>query len=524
MEKEIEIHNFENKNVRIFGSHEEPWFAVKDICKILDLSNVTVASSNIQEKWKKIQKTDNGNGPQEMIVVNESGLYKMIMRSTKPIAEKFQEWVCEEILPSIRKKGHYKLKEINDLKSKIKVLEEENKEISRRVFRRSKTHYNAGECVYIVVNKTIKDKFKLGQTDNINKRLQSFNNANPEEFEVYKHWYTRFNKKLEKLAHDIFEAHRISLSNEWFDISCIEKACEYITTQLQIMEKFDTHKEDEDKKNDKESDKESEDETANLIFIDDKDGLERKKCGTCLLNLPLQTRFYLRKDKPDKDKPAKDKNLDDPSIYRSDCKACCLVKIKELRKKLKTDPTHNKKTCTSCNELLALDLFFKKTDNSLYEDCISCYTKKSDLEETTRQCTECKDLLSISDFHAHTQDVVRNVCKSCRNRRVRDKRYMGDVTIIKCEFCEKDIYSQYMQAHYKTKGCLQKQGKLEGPLRNKPTNYRSNKIIQIDATTGNEIAQFRSIAEASKMTTISSSSISACRRGVYKTSGGFKWS
>jgi hypothetical protein len=201
-----------------------------------------------------------------------------------------------------------------------------------------------------------------------------------------------------------------------------------------------------------------------------------------------------------------------------------LVKIKELRKKLKTDPTHNKKTCTSCNELLALDLFFKKTDNSLYEDCISCYTKKSDLEETTRQCTECKDLLSISDFHAHTQDVVRNVCKSCRNRRVRDKRYMGDVTIIKCEFCEKDIYSQYMQAHYKTKGCLQKQGKLEGPLRNKPTNYRSNKIIQIDATTGNEIAQFRSIAEASKMTTISSSSISACRRGVYKTSGGFKWS
>ena len=43
-------------------------------------------------------------------------------------------------------------KEINDLKSKIEVLEEENKEMSRRVFRRSKTHYNAGECVYIVVS------------------------------------------------------------------------------------------------------------------------------------------------------------------------------------------------------------------------------------------------------------------------------------------------------------------------------------------------------------------------------------
>jgi hypothetical protein len=285
------------------------------------------------------------------------------------------------------------------------------------------------------------------------------------------------------------------------------------------MEKFDTHKDDEDeyKKNDKESE-ESEEETANLIFIDDKDGLIRKKCGTCLLNLPLQTRFYLRKGKPDKDK-----DKDDPSVYRSDCKTCCLVKIKELRKKLKTDPTHNKKTCASCNELLALDLFFKKEDESLYKECISCYTKKNDLEETTRQCTECKNLLLISDFHVHTQDVVRNICKSCRNTRIRDKRYMGDVTIVKCEFCEKDIYSQYMQAHHKTKGCLQKQGKLEGPLRNKPTNYRSNKIIQMDATTGNEIAQFRSIGEASNATTISRSSISACCRGVYKTSGGYKW-
>lgn len=517
MEKEIEIHNFENKNIRIFGTHEDPWFAVKDICKILELSNVTVASSNIQEKWKKIQKTDSGYGPQDMIVINESGLYKMIMRSTKPIAEKFQEWICEEILPSIRKKGYYRLKEIKeikDLNSKIKALEEENKEMSRRVFRRSKTHYNAGECVYIVVNKTIKDKFKLGQTDNISKRLQSFNNANPEEFEVYKHWYTRFNKKLEKLAHDLFEAHRISLSNEWFDISCIEKACEYITTQLEIMEKFDTHKEEE-----KEDEKE---ETAHLIFIDDNDGLIRKKCGTCLLNLPLKTRFYPRKDKPEKDMENKD--LDDPSVYRSDCKACCLVKIKELRKKLKTDPTHNKKTCTSCNELLALDLFYKKRDNSLYDDCISCYTKKNGLDDTTRQCTECKDLLSISDFHAHTKEVIRNVCKSCRNRKVRDKRYTENMTIVKCEFCEKDIYSLYIQAHQKTKGCLKKQGKLEGPLRNKPTNYRSNKIIQMDATTGDEIARFRSISEASKMTTIISSSISACCRGIYKTSGGFKWS
>jgi|688.fasta_scaffold349223_2 prophage antirepressor-like protein len=174
-----------------------------------------------------------------------------------------------------------------------------------------------------------------------------------------------------------------------------------------------------------------------------------KKCGTCLIELPLKTRFYLRKDKPEK-------NNDDPSVYRSDCKACCLIKIQKLRKILKTDPMHNKKTCTSCNELCTLDLFFKKENDSLYDECIPCYTKKNSIEETTRQCINCKKLLAISEFHLHTKEFTRNICKSCRNRRIREKRYMDDVSIIKCEFCEKEIYSRYIKAHWKTKRCLQK--------------------------------------------------------------------
>ncbi|NBR43639.1 MAG: hypothetical protein EBT85_00920, partial [Synechococcaceae bacterium WB5_2B_268] len=59
-----------------------------------------------------------------MLVVNESGLYKLIMRSTKPIAEKFQEWVCEEVLPSIRKKGEFVLQEYKQkLEEKQRLLD-----------------------------------------------------------------------------------------------------------------------------------------------------------------------------------------------------------------------------------------------------------------------------------------------------------------------------------------------------------------------------------------------------------------
>lgn len=354
------IKNFLNtKEIRTVGSVDEPWFVMKDVCKMLEIKDTRSGLKILKDEYKKEMIVATAGGEQKMSVINEPGFYMLIMRSNKPIVENFQKMVCTEVLIELRKIGQFKFKKAPN---------------------------------------------KTSQT---------------------------------------------------------------------------------------------------LL----------KKCGTCLLDLPLKTRFYLRN--------ANNKN--DPSVYRSDCKACCLAKIKQFRKILKTDPTHNKKTCTSCNELLALDLFFKKEDESLYDDCISCYTKKNGLEETTRQCTECKNLLSISNFHVHTQDVVRNICKPCRNMRIRDKRHMEDVTIVKCEFCEKDIYSPYMQAHQKTKGCLKKQGKLEGPLRNKPTNYGSNRIVQMDATTGDEIAQFRSIGEASTATSISRSSISACCRGLYKTSGGYKW-
>ena len=114
--KDIEIYNFENENIRVVGTPENPFFVVKDICNILELSNVTNTMRNIPDKWKSSEIIKSTSGEQLSITVNESGLYKLIMRSNKPIAQKFQEWVCGEVLPSIRKKGQYKLEEY---KSKI---------------------------------------------------------------------------------------------------------------------------------------------------------------------------------------------------------------------------------------------------------------------------------------------------------------------------------------------------------------------------------------------------------------------
>ena len=104
--------SFNEQNIRIIGTCQEPWFVAKDICSILDLPNVTKAVQILPEKWRGSEKLNTFGGEQIMTIINESGLYRLIMRSNKPIAQKFQEVVCEEILPSIRKTGEFKLKEM----------------------------------------------------------------------------------------------------------------------------------------------------------------------------------------------------------------------------------------------------------------------------------------------------------------------------------------------------------------------------------------------------------------------------
>ena len=110
-ENVLDTFEFDDKIIRIIRHNNEPWFIAKDICDILEISNNRDALSKIPEKWKGVGKSDTLGGVQEMTIINEAAVYKIIMRSNKPNAQKFQDKVCDEILPSIRKKGYYKLEE-----------------------------------------------------------------------------------------------------------------------------------------------------------------------------------------------------------------------------------------------------------------------------------------------------------------------------------------------------------------------------------------------------------------------------
>lgn len=100
---------FENDRfgeVRVAGTSENPLFCLSDVCKILGL-RVDAVQSRLTDAPIRIGVTDSIGREQQMNFVNEKNLYKVIMRSDKPQAEPFQDWVCGEVLPSIRKHGAY---------------------------------------------------------------------------------------------------------------------------------------------------------------------------------------------------------------------------------------------------------------------------------------------------------------------------------------------------------------------------------------------------------------------------------
>ena len=104
--------NAEFGSVRTTLNNNEPYFCLSDICKILEIKNVSDCKSRLREKGIVITDTLTGGGNQKMTFVDESNLYKVIFQSRKESAERFTDWVTSEVLPSIRKHGMYAKEEL----------------------------------------------------------------------------------------------------------------------------------------------------------------------------------------------------------------------------------------------------------------------------------------------------------------------------------------------------------------------------------------------------------------------------
>ncbi len=191
---------FENNKIDIVvDNNEEFWFNAKQTTLALGYSDTKDAIKRHVEKEDTIQ-LKKINYDKEMIshpnslYLNEAGLYSLILTSKMPKAKKFKHWITHDILPSIRKYGHYKLKQqykndtmdiikdINTIKSKYEKLKSHLK----------KEKYPRGGLVYVIdYSDDNEEIYRIGITDNMKKRKQVYNTHT-----LYNHDVVFFQKSL----------------------------------------------------------------------------------------------------------------------------------------------------------------------------------------------------------------------------------------------------------------------------------------------------------------------------------------
>ena len=98
---------FENNPIRVINRKGSIWFVAADVGTVLALTNVRASVALLDDDERGVNTIDTPSGRQEMSIINESGLYALILRSRKPEAKRFRKWVTSEVLPVIRKTGKY---------------------------------------------------------------------------------------------------------------------------------------------------------------------------------------------------------------------------------------------------------------------------------------------------------------------------------------------------------------------------------------------------------------------------------
>ena len=108
----LEVFDYQGQQVRTDYKDEAVWFVAADVCRVLDIINPSMLMGPVDDDEKGLSSIETLGGNQQMVVVNEAGLYSLILTSRKPQAKEFKRWVTHDVLPSIRKHGLYAVDEV----------------------------------------------------------------------------------------------------------------------------------------------------------------------------------------------------------------------------------------------------------------------------------------------------------------------------------------------------------------------------------------------------------------------------
>lgn len=127
MENENKIQIFEKEEfgkVRTLMRDGEPWAVGKDVAEALGYKNPQEAvRMHVDPEDKGVSKTLTPRGEQDVTLINESGLYSLILSSKLPKAKEFKRWITSEVLPALRKTGHYGTPKVPDAAGTVALIE-----------------------------------------------------------------------------------------------------------------------------------------------------------------------------------------------------------------------------------------------------------------------------------------------------------------------------------------------------------------------------------------------------------------
>lgn len=210
--------NNEFGEVRTLIIENEPWFVGKDIAEILEYRNGSRdINRHVDEEDKRKMMLFDGKQNKETTIINESGLYSLILSSKMPSAKKFKRWVTSELLPSVRKSGSCKplspqemmriqLGMIDDHEDRIKSLESNmvidydqqqtlRQHVNKAVLnalggKDTEAYAYISKVVFSECNRDLQDRFKVNSRNNIPRKRYE------EAIDYVDHWEPKTNTKL----------------------------------------------------------------------------------------------------------------------------------------------------------------------------------------------------------------------------------------------------------------------------------------------------------------------------------------
>lgn len=225
------------------------WFNGIDIMNALGYKEHKKAlqytvSKNNKKKLKNIKSKNKSDFNYQTIYINESGLYELLLSSTKPNAKEFKKWITNDILPSLRKKNYYKMKkshnnELTKLNKQLNFIKSQNKTLKRDL---KKESYPKNNLLYVIDYSTKDEEnvYRIGITKDLTKRKQIYNTHTLHKHKVVHMVNHKCPHKLEKCLQSLLYDYRYKNKKDFYVIPL--KQLKIATTKciksMDCMDKF----------------------------------------------------------------------------------------------------------------------------------------------------------------------------------------------------------------------------------------------------------------------------------------------